>query len=111
MPPDVLEAADVDGAKFHQKVFHIIIPLLKPVNVVVIMITLINSIRVFDLVYVMTMGGPFRATETIGFVMYSKAFRSLLWGEGSAYGVFIFLLTTIPSIIYVRSMLKAEIKY
>ncbi|MBM3702045.1 MAG: sugar ABC transporter permease [Actinobacteria bacterium] len=111
IPMDVLEAAEVDGAKFHQKVFKVIIPLLKPVNVVVVMITLINSIRVFDLVYVITHGGPFRATETIGFVMYDVSFRALLWGEGSAYGVFIFLLTTIPSIIYVRHMLKTEVSY
>ncbi len=108
LPLEVLEAAEVDGVNRFQKIFHIIIPLLRPVNIVVIMITLINSIRVFDIVYVMTEGGPFRSTETIGYTMYSKAFRSLLWGEGSAYAVFIFLLTTIPAVIYVRHMLQKE---
>jgi len=111
IPQEVLEAADVDGIKFYQKVIHIIIPLLKPVNIVVIMITLINSIRVFDLVYVMTRGGPYNASETIGFLMYKVSFGSLLWGEGGAYGVFIFLLTSIPAIIYVRHMLKSETSY
>jgi ABC-type sugar transport system permease subunit len=111
IPSEVLEAADVDGVKFYQKIFHIIIPLLKPVNIVVVMITLINSIRVFDLIYVMTRGGPYNSSETIGFLMYKVAFERLLWGEGSAYGVLIFLLTAIPGIIYVRYMLADETKY
>lgn len=111
LPKEALEASEIDGAKFYQKVFHVIIPLLKPVNIVVIMVTLINSIRVFDLIYVITYGGPLQATETIGFLMYEKSFRQHMFGEGAAYGVFIFLLTVIPAIIYVRNMLRSEIEY
>ena len=111
LPLEVFEASEIDGANFYQKVVHIMIPLLKPVSIVVIMITLINSIRVFDLIYIMTKGGPLQATETIGFLMYEKAFRQHVYGEGAAYGIFIFLLVTIPSIIYVRNMLKTEEEY
>jgi len=108
---EVLEASEIDGAKFYQKVFHVIIPLLKPVSIVVVMITLINSIRVFDLIYVMTYGGPLQSTETIGFLMYEKSFRQHVFGEGAAYGVFMFLLTVVPAIIYVRRMIRSEIEY
>lgn len=108
LPVEVFEAAEIDGVKFYQKVFHLIIPLLKPVSIVVVIMTIIRSIKVFDLIYIMTGGGPLYATETIGFLMYGKAFQEHMYGEGAAYGVIIFLLTTIPSIIYVRHMLKTE---
>jgi raffinose/stachyose/melibiose transport system permease protein len=108
VPPELIEAADMDGAGMPSKILKIILPYIRPVTTVVIVITIINSIRVFDLVYVMTGGGPAGMTEVIGLLMYQKSFTDLLWGEGASYGVIMLLLTSIPAVLYVRTMLKNE---
>ena len=108
VPAEHIEAADMDGAVLRQKILHIILPWIRPVTTVVLVITVINSIRVFDLVFVMTGGGPANMTEVIGLLMYQKSFTDLLWGEGSSYGVIMLLLTSIPAVLYVRTMLKRE---
>jgi raffinose/stachyose/melibiose transport system permease protein len=109
VPRELVEAADMDGARFHQKIISIILPAIRPVTTVIIVITIINSIRVFDLVFVMTGGGPANMTEVVGLLMYQKSFTNLLWGEGSSYGVIMLLMTSIPALLYVRTMLKREV--
>lgn len=108
IPLDILEASDIDGVNYFQKVIHIIIPLLKPVITIVVGITIINSIRVFDLVFAMTKGGPSNSTEVLGLLMYNKAFTEQQWGLGSSYGVIMFILTSFLGLLYIRQMMKGE---
>ena len=109
IPLDVLEAADIDGANYFQKVIHIMIPLLRPVITVVVGITIINSVRIFDVVYTMTKGGPANSTEVLGLLMYSKAFQDQQWGIGSAYGVIMFIMTSVFGLTYIKQMIRAEV--
>lgn len=111
IPLDVIEAAEIDGVNFFQKVIHIIIPILRPVTTIVIGLTIINSIRVFDMVYAMTRGGPSQSTEVLGLLMYNKAFSGQQWGLGATYGVIMFLLTSVLGISYIYQMTKKEISY
>jgi raffinose/stachyose/melibiose transport system permease protein len=108
VPIELLEAADMDGARILRKVRSIIVPIIKPVTAVVIIITMINAMRVFDLIYIMTAGGPANMTEVIGLLMYQKSFTDLLWGIGASYGVIMLIMTSIPAILYVRMMLRGE---
>jgi len=105
---NLLEAAEIDGANYYQKVLHVIIPSIIPITTVIVALTMINSMRVFGLVWIMTYGGPANKSEVIGILMYKKAFESSLWGRGSAYGVIMLLLTFIPAFIYVKTMMKKE---
>jgi len=108
---ELIEASEIDGANFFQRLRFIILPAIRPVTSIVLLITIINSIRIFDLVLVMTGGGPGHMTEVIGLLMYKTSFTNQSWGKGATYGVIMLILIAIPSILYVRNMLKKEEKY
>jgi len=88
----LLEAAQIDGATGWQRLRYIILPMMKPLIVFVVAIRTMDAFRFFDLVYVLTNGGPGTATETITLYTYQLAFRMLEIGRASALGV-ITLLT------------------
>ena len=77
IPEDLYEAADVDGANSIQKFIHITIPMLKPVTITVVAMTLLWELKIFDLVYTATGGGPGGASTVLALRMYSLAFRAL----------------------------------
>lgn len=108
VPKDQLDAADADGAKFYQKIIHIILPNIRPIIMIILMVSMINSFQLFDLIYIITRGGPMRMTEVMGFVMWEETFTSQYWGRGCAYCIILLLITAIPAIIYVREMAKHE---
>ena len=84
------DAAAVDGANPWQAFRHVTLPLLKPVHIIVIVITIIDSFRAFDLVWVMTRGGPFNSTELLAVYMYRSAVFNFRIGYGSAIAVVLF---------------------
>ena len=90
---DLMEASKLDGAKFHQQVRHVIIPAVRPATIVVTSLALINALKTFDIVYVMTQGGPFGRTETLAVLSYEAAFRSYEFGYASAIAVVLFVVT------------------
>jgi multiple sugar transport system permease protein len=94
LPQESLDAASIDGAGKVRTFFHVTLPLMKPVILVALIIRLISSLMTFDLVYVMTSGGPGTATETLSFYIYRLAFKSLNIGEAAAAS-FAFLLVVI----------------
>lgn len=96
IPHDLYEAARIDGAGRMQLLFHITLPMIKPVMSIVITMTMINIIQMFDQIYVMTGGGPGTATLTLVQYMYNKGFQSFQLGFSSAVSVIIlFLLVTV----------------
>jgi len=109
--PSVLEAAEVDGANGWQRFWHVIFPLLRSTTAVVISITVINSLRVFDLVYIVTQGGPNRASEVLGSLIYKELFWNFRVGYGSALSVILFLITLIVIVFYMRTMIRSEEGY
>ncbi len=97
---DLYEAARVDGANAIQTFLHITVPLLKPIGLVILLLTVVGSLKVFDLVKVMTNGGPFFATETVSLFIYRYAFGQVSrLGYASAAGIFFGVAAMILSII------------
>lgn len=108
IPGELYEAAQVDGANGLQRFFHITLPGVRPVFVVVIALTVIQSLRSFDLVYVMTKGGPDNASAVLGFLMYVQTFQNRNQGYGAAIAVVILLLSLAFMIVYVRQVATRE---
>ena len=83
----LLEAAQIDGASAWQRLRYIILPMMKPLILFVVAIRTMDAFRFFDLIYVLTNGGPGTATETITLYTYQLAFRLLEVGRASALGI------------------------
>ncbi len=108
IPTDLVEAAKLDGANAFQTFRRIILPLLRPITTVVITIAVVNSFKVFDLIWVMTQGGPFRSSETLAVTMYRESFVSFRLGFGASIANFLSLIVIVFSIMYLRSIFRQE---
>ena len=95
IPKEPIEAARVDGANFWQIFRHVTVPLLRPITLVVVANAAINSVRMFDIPWVMSEGGPGRASETLAISLYKESFLLFHMGLGSAIAVVISLITMI----------------
>jgi multiple sugar transport system permease protein len=102
IPGEVLEAAKIDGATERQSFFHMILPLLRPITTVIIILNIIGSFKVFDIIWVMTEGGPYRASETLALTMYKESFALLKFGYGSAIAIVLSLIVFLVGIAYMR---------
>jgi raffinose/stachyose/melibiose transport system permease protein len=105
---DYYEAAKIDGATNRQISFKITIPLLAPVIKTCLLFSLTGSFRAFDLIYVMTGGGPNHASEVPGTLMYNSLFRRGLYGYGSAQAFFIVIECLLFSFIISKIFKSAE---
>lgn len=104
---DINEAAKIDGASPIKTAFYITIPLLKPILKVCMTFSLIGALKVFDLIYVLTNGGPFFSTEVPSTLMYTTIFDNYKYGYGSAISVFIIIECLILTVILDR-VIKTE---
>jgi len=102
IPEELYEAAEVDGATAWQKFRHITLPLIKPALLLALVFRTIDALKVFDLVFVMTQGGPADATNVLQFYGYKKSFAEGMIGYGSAISVMVFLLSLTLSVLYIR---------
>ena len=89
LPVGPLEAARVDGASTLQTYRHVILPLLAPVGLVVVMIRVIESVKLFDIIYILTSGGPGTATQNVSLLDYRLGFTFLQTSQAAALGVII----------------------
>ena len=99
IPADMYEAADIDGASKWKRFVHITFPLIAPSFTINILISIIGSFKVFDIIYVMTKGGPGTTTESLAILLYKKAFNFNEMGYGTAIAVVMFLIILVISII------------
>jgi raffinose/stachyose/melibiose transport system permease protein len=99
LPKERLEAAAIDGAGAIARFRHIIIPYMRPVMAVVIVLNLIGGWKVFELVYVLTNGGPNHSTEVLSTYLYQQAFTISANGYASAIAVVIVVLATISALL------------
>jgi multiple sugar transport system permease protein len=104
--PDLLEAARIDGASGFRLVRHLKLPMIMPQLLLVGVIRLMDTFRLFDLVYLMTNGGPAGSTQTVGFLAYQRTFRHFNMGEGAVVAVFILVCVLLFSFYFIRSLLK-----
>jgi ABC-type sugar transport system permease subunit len=102
IPDDLYEAASIDGATRWQKFRHVTLPLIMPALLLAVLFRTIDALRVFDLVFVMTQGGPADATNVLQFYGYKKSFAEGMVGYGSAIAVCVFLLSLLLSLAYLR---------
>ncbi|MCX6060497.1 MAG: sugar ABC transporter permease [Chloroflexi bacterium] len=110
LPPDLEEAASVDGATAIQYFWFIRLPLLRPAILVALIIRTVEAFRAFDLIYVITNGGPANGTVTISFLTYLEMFSFGHAGRGSALSFLISLFTLTLAFIYIRMLYRPEEK-
>ena len=108
IPEDVLEAARIDGATAWQRLRYVTLPLLKPLLLVLTVISTIWDFKVFDQVYVMTQGGPARSTEVLAITTWREAFTRYNFGLAGALAMALFIILTIVTIIYIRMVREEE---
>ncbi len=92
LPPEPFESAMVDGATAYQRFRHVTLPLLSPVIVVAVVLRGIEGLKTFDIIYVMTAGGPGQASETLNIYSYNLSFNYFRFGAASSTLIALFLL-------------------
>ncbi len=102
IPTQLYEAAELDGVGPVRKFFSITLPQIREMLMVNMIVTMTGSIKVFDEVWVMTGGGPGRATETLGSMLYRAGFRNDEMGYASAVAFFVFLVTSLIAIFQIK---------
>ncbi len=102
IPQSLYEAAEIDGANSFQVATRITIPLIRPMIKVCVTFSLIGCMKTFDLVWVLTKGGPFHTTEVPTTVMFSTILEQFRYGAGSAMAVFIMLICLVLTLIIMR---------
>jgi multiple sugar transport system permease protein len=108
IPGDVYEAARVDGAGAWGTFWRITMPLLAPSIAVVLILRTIEAFKVFDIIYVMTGGGPASGTQTIAFYTYLQAFSNQLFGYGAALAYLIVLAVFALAMVYLRILRQGQ---
>ena len=110
IPIDLYEAARVDGANAWQSFWRITLPLVRQAMIIVVVWMTMDALKLFDLIWVLTKGGPNHATEVLATWMYTKTFRHFKMGYGSAMGVVLFLLIFGFSLVYIRLSTKEDLE-
>jgi len=104
IPRDLFEAADIDNVSPWKQTLHIVLPMLRPATVVVVALSVINSLKGFDILYIMTGGGPFHSSNTLAMFMYEESFKKYRMGYGSAISVVLFLIALSIIFLYFRQL-------
>ena len=102
IPHELYEAASIDGATAGQKFRHITLPLIKPALLLALLFRTIDALKVFDLVFVMTQGGPADTTNVLQFYGYKKSFAEGMIGYGSTIAVAVFAISLLLCLWYIR---------
>jgi len=99
---ELVEVAKVDGASSFQAFRHILAPLIAPVILIVLVLRTMEAFKVFDVVWIMTGGGPANATQTIAIYAYQTAYQGYDFGRGAALGYLIALFIMVLAAVYLR---------
>ncbi|HSS86212.1 MAG TPA: sugar ABC transporter permease, partial [Reyranella sp.] len=105
---EVVEAAELDGLTEWQKLWHIVLPLIRPVAMVVLLIRLIDSIRVFDMIFVLTRGGPGTSTEVLSIYSYVTGFTEGDMGSAAALAWVTVAFVNILVFFFLRALARTE---
>lgn len=109
IPEELYEAARIDGAGAWAQFRYLTFPLLLPITLINLILKTIDAMALFDLVFVLTGGGPAHATEVIGYYLYKEAFQNLEYGRAAALAWIIALLTVTLSLFYARLTRAREV--
>jgi multiple sugar transport system permease protein len=106
VPPDLYDAARVDGGNALQQFLYVTMPWLAQPLLIVLILQTMSAIRAFDVIYVLTAGGPGTATTTLSWKTYLTTFDSLDFGMGNAYAYTISLITFALALVYFRILYR-----
>ena len=106
VPISLEEAAQIDGAGAIKRFFNVTLPMLSPTMFMVLILNIISSFQVFDLINIMTEGGPGRSTNVLVYRIYQEGFQQLKFGYASAMAYFLFLIVLIVTLIQFRGQKK-----
>lgn len=109
VPADIYEAAALDGASGWQRFWRVTFPLLRPVSAITLLLGLVYTLKVFDIIWIMTKGGPTDASTTFATWSYKLSFGNLLpqFGPGAAVGNLLIIMALIFGLLYIRTQRKA----
>lgn len=110
IPGEFIEASRIDGASFSQQFRHIVFPLIIPSFNVNLVMSLIGGFKVFDMVYVLTNGGPGFSSQVVSTLVF-RAFGEGRWGYGTALNLILFLIIYVISLIILSFFRKREVEY
>ena len=108
IPKEVVESAKIDGASRGRMLWSIFFPLLKGITEVNFILSLIGGLKAFDLIYMMTGGGPGDSTTVLGIMVYRRAFLSFKFGEAITMGILLFIIIMVLTLISRRLMANRE---
>jgi ABC-type sugar transport system permease subunit len=111
IPKDPIEACLIDGANRWQTFVHVKFPMLRPITTVVITMAMVNSFKVFDIIWVMTRGGPYSSSETLAVSMFRETFTLFHMGYGAAISVVLSLIVILISAAYIRRMTRRDLLF
>lgn len=111
VPAELYEAANIDGTSGWQRFRHITFPLIAPSVTINVVLTLIGSMKTFDLIFVMTNGGPGNASESLALRIYNEAFTLNHFGYATAVGIVMSLLILGLSVLNLRILRKREVEF
>jgi raffinose/stachyose/melibiose transport system permease protein len=110
IPNEIIEAASVDGASAWKTFRHITLPLLGPTIRISVFLSVIGAVQLFDMVWVLTGGGPVNASETMAVTMFQYGFRRFEVGYASAISIAMFLISLVFALLYQRFVLRRDIE-
>lgn len=110
IPEEVIEAAAIDGAGPWQTFRHVTLPLLGPTIRISVFLSIIGTVQLFDMVYVLTGGGPVHASETMAISMFQVGFRQFEVGYASAISIAMFLISLVFGLIYQRYVIRRDVE-
>ena len=108
MNSEVIEAARMDGAKGWNLLWHIILPQLRPATFIAVVVSVVGALRSFDLVSIMTLGGPYNSSTVLAYAMYEQTFLNFRYGYGAAIATILFIIMDVYIAFFLYSMLKRE---
>lgn len=108
LSPDLIEAARLDGAKGLRMLWHVVLPQLMPATFIAVVVTVIGALRSFDLVAIMTDGGPYGTSSVLAYFMYEQSLFNYRMGYGAAIAVVLFLIMDLYIAFFLWRMLRTE---
>jgi multiple sugar transport system permease protein len=108
IPKDLYESATIDGSDRWKSFLNITLPLLKPVLLVIMVLRTMQCFGVFDIIYILTKGGPANGTMTISYYIYFETFGNLDFGRGSAISFIVAVLILLISFVYIKLLRSDE---
>ncbi len=108
IPPNLYESAEVDGTNLWQKFYHITLPLLKPVLLIATLLSCLWTFNDFNVIYILTKGGPVNSTDILITFIYKYAFNFLKFGPAAAMAVVTFAILLVLSLLYAWFYFKSE---